>query len=43
LLFGGFAGKFDWLSRPKGFELVKAVWHICSAWAEDHMLQVDDS
>ena len=39
-LFGGFAVKVDWLSRPNGFELENAVWHICSAWSEDHIGQV---
>jgi hypothetical protein len=32
--------KFDWLSRPNGFEFEKAVWYICSAWSEDHFCQV---
>ena len=27
-LFGCFAVKFDWLSRPNGFEYEKAVGHI---------------
>ena len=30
----------DWLSRPNGFEFEKAVWHMCSAWSEDHIWQV---
>ena len=36
-LFGGFAVKFDWLSRPNGLELEKAVWHVCSACSEDQI------
>ena len=40
LLFGGFAVKFGWLSRPNGFELENSVSHICSAWSEDHIGQV---
>jgi hypothetical protein len=39
-LFGCFAVKFDWLSRPNGFEFETAVWQICSAWSEDHICQV---
>ena len=34
--------KFDWLSRPIGLELEKAVWQVCSARSEDHIGQVSE-